>query len=128
MIRPALSATLLLAAPPALALDCMPQTSCSIEGSCAPVSGDGGFRLTRDLASYIMTSLPENAPGEPPMQLAEAPRADKTTRSFITPASPSGDAVLFSLIEERQFILSIHGQLNGTPYAFLSEGTCEGSL
>ncbi|MBY6152723.1 hypothetical protein KUV47_05830 [Vannielia litorea] len=128
MIRPALSALLFFAAPPALALDCIPQTSCSIEGNCAPVSGEGGFRLTRDLAGYSMTSLPDNAPGEPPLQLAESPRADETMRSFITPASPSGDAVLFSLIKGRHFILSIHGQIDGTPYAFLSEGTCEGSL
>lgn len=126
MLRQALALTLLSG--PALALDCTPQTSCTIEGSCSSGATEGAIRLTRTGDRITLTSLPEPAPGEPPLHLIETPRDDTTLRSFFTATSPAGDAVLLTLLDERHFTLSIHGHARGTPYAFLTEGSCEGSL
>ncbi|MGR3794726.1 hypothetical protein [Vannielia sp. SX4] len=130
MIRPALSALLLCAAPPALALDCTPQTSCNIEGNCQTGSEpESAFRLTLDTGGVTLVPIGTPAPGETPLRLAALTGGDSTQmQSFFSASSPAGDAVMLTLLDERQFTLSVHGHGHGTPYAFLSEGNCKGVL
>ncbi|MBS8227705.1 hypothetical protein [Vannielia litorea] len=120
---------LLSMALPATALTCTPTTSCTIEGSCAAGSPESAFRLAwLDSGQLSLAPLDSPAPGEPPLHLTEAPGGDAALRSFITATSGAGDAVLLTLIDGRHFTLSVHGHINRTPYAFLSEGSCEGTL
>ncbi|MFY0632799.1 MAG: hypothetical protein JXQ91_03240 [Vannielia sp.] len=126
MIR-ALLLALAMPATPALALTCTPTTSCTLEGSCETGMTESRFTLTREGNTFALTDIPKVATA-PEMRFTEGPPSGDGLRSFTLTSPERGEVALLTLHDERQFILSVHGQLFSTPFGFLSEGPCEGTL
>ncbi|QDC09716.1 hypothetical protein FHY55_10870 [Oceanicola sp. D3] len=129
MLRQAIAITL-LSSPAAAALECLPSTACTVEGTCETEVNEGPFRLSLQGDTLAFVTLPEaeQPPTAPEIVFTEVAHSNAALRVFTAIPSAAGDAALLTLTNESHFTLSVHGQLFGTPFGLLSEGPCTGAL